>query len=612
MTSFIALLLSILGIMGASSVIGYGWMHINRSHSHDPWTRLLFGFIGLPIIIAYGGFLKIFSVPFVINIVYIISILWSLRMIFVMRKRIPSLLSNIAAHWRYWLFPAAIILFVAAAKFWYLFGGMSGNSDDIRSIMLVSSFATNHLKPAFPLDFSLPVVYPYYLFLSAAFAYAGLQGWMFPGIPLLAVTLLALVWIYRCLWLALQSIHPSAGPLSFLITCCSFTFAGFRLSHTFPDALLSSPAPSISQFFHTGYHYLFGAAIGILGLIFLYECLYRNNQKRWMTASLLLATSFGFGGIVGVWVLITAIMLTAYGLWPAIKTTGWSRTSRGLCTMIVTGLIVLLPQIFSSLPRLAPTFTIRIPGLFFSRDIAALSLELHKSLNIIDKILFDGLVLLMTTGFLALLGTGISFVLVLRQKFSSGTRWSSFAEFPLLCILFTSLLLLIITEAPSGDWTGRGLIVPIAAASILAGSLKISARLKKGALMLFILLTLIQGTLWTQEFAAGFSTRPTTTLVNDIREKFPFGTQFYIPDWNENNTAVFEAGRSVIGMPEPGFLAFMNDLQVLHALHIITEDNKAFDPCRTSWFGKSLTGKTFTAIKEDTYYTDIPCDTKNP
>jgi hypothetical protein len=543
------------------------------------------GFGVFPVLIAYGGFFGLWRLPGLGPVLAagcaIVGGVVATRVLMTLDWR-----SHLKTYWWIYAIPLCALLLLAVVKTGYLFGGTSDGDEAGRSIMLTSAFASNALKPAFPLDFSMPIVYPYYLFETAAFLYFGIQGYLLPSIALLVITLFAIGLSYYVLFLSCELVFRKDQKKKFVLAAAFLTFSSL---HWFNEKLAFAPfvawqVQPISEYFHSGYHYLYGVLAGLLGIAFLSEYMRGKEKRFWLLALICFCLSFGYSGISFAWIAfgVGALLLNFVIEKRFMAVREFLPVLPMTCAV---ALFLVLPQFSNFLPRFNPTFSFSWPHLWFLRDAERVVASYHGSFPLFTMLWVGLAIPLVNTGVFVMAGFGMAFLAVtdwfLRR---ADEEWQRLL--PVSTMLVMSALLLTMTSSITGDWFSRGFLVPTVFSCMIAAQLFHPLFFeKRNAWAAVVLVILIVQAFSVFKEHTGKIADVAGDFAVQINQHYPLGTVFYQSQFDESAEHIQLAGRAVTTTPPPGYAAYLNHPDVLQKVFGVTV---GFGPCGRSVYGVSM------------------------
>lgn len=166
------------------------------------------------------------------------------------------------------------------------------------------------------------------------------------------------------------------------------------------------------------------------------------------------------------------------------------------------------------------------------------------------------------------------------------------------------------TVGNSHDWTARGLLAAIvwsaAFAAILFNEVTIDRPAWRKAGVVFAILLLPIGLYGQWRFRAHAPQPDMLKSMKEVHETYPLGTIFYNEDPKHSRmiSVIPAAGRMLISFPPPSHIAYTNRVDVLEPLLNL---RSVFEPCETTWYGKSTPQDTFVLISKDGVFQGALC-----
>lgn len=340
--------------------------------------RLFFGFGIFPVIISWLGFAGFFRIPYsevASGAVLAAYGVWWI-MLGIRQRRFPVLSMG---EWLEkappYLLVVVLVFITFMAKTCYLTGGIN-NFDDMRALAMTSSFSANYLKPAFPLNPSVPISYGYYLYETAAFFYAAVAGYGWPSTAVLAVNLYAVIFFYIAFWHAIRPYEGAMPRWGAFVAMLSVTFFGLD-SLFFSERVLEArhidwwnrmQVSQMATYFNWVYHYLLAAGF-VLGGCYCFSMLCKTKQLNWLVvAALSFALAPCYSALTGAWAVPLVFILVIACLY-CVPNIALLLVKRPITIGIIVlcGIFVLLPQFFTFSYR--PIFAgfSAVPQWWFSR-----------------------------------------------------------------------------------------------------------------------------------------------------------------------------------------------------------------------------------------------------
>ena len=567
--------------------------------------RLPLGFGFFPVLVTWGGFIGIWRIPFVTEAAglacAVAGVRWSVQAVR------GATWAEIRASGRWYALPVFVVTLLFWMKSSYLLAGHS-HGDEGRSVAFVTTFANNALKPGFLFDTSLPVAYPFYLFQAAAFGYRAVSGYLYPTIPLLAATLIAIFLSFRMLHLASQALFGSDGNRIFLLASAILVFSGLEsyrkiLIENGMSYLLVGPVQPYTDNLHAGYHYIWGVSIAVLGIAQLWTFLRTRNGDQWRLFVLCICLSFGYSGIPTLWIIVGAcILLLAF-----IAESGKPAFLVLLRALPVSLLIwsgILIPQIFNFLPRIVQQFSFSLPHPWYPRDIEVFIEQTGHSFELLKSFAVGPIGIIRGAGILIFASLPLSILVCMRQIRKRSISSAS-PVFPLCVIVSAAVLILTCTTSITSDWFARGFIGTEIVGSLVMAYLLLpyvsSRKYLPQVLVLGIPLALLHSIAFLRSYEA-----PNIPMnFSEIREwnrKYPFETVFYTKEFGEKADQLMMAGRYVITVPSPPLYAYFLHPDTYRKMGL----EPTFVPCEKSWYGNNSPPDTFVYV-DDPQLKMIPC-----
>lgn len=524
--------------------------------------------------------MHLWHIPYLSSVIGIFAALYGLIVsIRFLQKNFWRLMRK---NWLSLLVPVFVLSLLFYTKLAYLQAG-SSDGDEARSFLFTSALASNDLKPAYPLDLSIPVAYPYFSFETSAFLYHAARGYSFPSVALFATTLVTVGLFFYVLYLISSLVfHEKEHRRSYVLTTVFLTFSGVAgLKHwvTLPSFVRYQIQP-MTLYFHSGYHYLWGVCLGILGIVLLAQALRGRTWHLWYTAILLLFLSFGYAGISAAWIgLGGMIVFLHYFL------ADWKRMLlpllRRVPVSIATACIALLPQLFSLLPRFDASFSFSFPHFWFPVD-SQLFLVMTSPLEFSfwRVSIVAPTILLTNIGIFLVVALGFSVVSVTQWFTRRHEEWLRLL--PVSICIVVAIALMTFTTTVKTDWFSRGFLVPTILCSFIAAKLFGPFFRRWWLAAPILLLILIQAlSFWEENVRYHFSLPPKhLTAMQEINDTYDLGTIFYEKEFILGND-IFRAGRASISVPPAAFASYLPHPDVLARIGI----QRGFGPCMRSAYG---------------------------
>ena len=506
------------------------------------------GFSIFPVFVVYLSFLKITKKPLIIQILgicFAVYGLWLFVSFIKNNKKKIFMRKNLLV----WSIPLVAILALFIAKYCYLTGGIN-NEDDLRSVVLTGSFASNSLKPAFPFDFSIPISYSYFLFETTAFLYSTVKGVSYPSVHVLAVNILVAILFYYILFLVSSNIFMDKKRKKFFLVTLFITFYGFDglMKYVYGGAMHIewwNKHPQITQlssYFNFVYQYLWTASIIILSLLFLKRFFESSNRRNWYIFTILILLSAGHGTIPFVWIAFSIPVILI--IYIAKKR---NKAFKNLVSCIPISIFwfafILFPLFFTFVNR-EVIFHFAAPAFWFHRN-ASLPFLQALSLNIQTTFIEFGPFLL------------IGIMLSIRNLFKK-KDWEYKNLFLFSLVIFVSLFLMTCTQSFYFDWFSRGVLIATILSAFFAAKFFYSLVFNKKSNLLFMLfvlfILLILPQVYTFFLENYFRTKtwiPPTAEAQRINKLYELGIVFYSRQSKYEDIFIFgQAGRALLSQTD--------------------------------------------------------------
>ncbi len=322
------------------------------------WQVLLLGYGFIPALISIVGFSQIGTVLPVAQVICAIAALYAFSKIIIHRRNIMQ-----QARYRLQTKTGIAILLLALAGTgvfvtaqWCYFEGGINNLDQFRGLGFIAGFSANSLKPAHPLDLSIPISYGYYFYMYPALVYSGIAGHAWPSALLVTSAIFAIGWFYFLFMKFVELFLPKLFSAWQIFAAMALTFYGL-------DFVLHVPYSSdwwnplqitqMAAYWHWLYHYLFAAALGFSSLICLSQAFANRRGSSALAAILFAIMTPLYSSITGIF--FAVIFLTYYAL---MCLTDWRRllfwyafnlTPAYFVTFFFAFVILFVPQAFTFL-----------------------------------------------------------------------------------------------------------------------------------------------------------------------------------------------------------------------------------------------------------------------
>lgn len=338
-------------------------------------SLLALGFF--PALLSLSAFSGVYRAPMLVPLLGVAASLYALYEIHSHRQLWAGLSRSLVQH----IHPPLLALFAllalcfVVAEWCYLSGGVNNwPRDQLRGISMTTAIAANHLKPAYPLDLSIPLSYGYYAYSITAFLYSALAGIGWPSVTLMLLGGFAAALFYY----------------SFLRFCALFlpdvdrrwlnSFAILALSFNGLDIFVSPYANNekqiewwhgyqitqLSTYWHWLSHYLLAISFGLLGIVHSYEGLRDKRREVLVLGMLFLGLAPFYAVITGLFLLVAGgVSLLAYAAFAPRRDLVWLMQAlfRHSPLLAFGGVLLLVPQLFSFVGR-DSYLTFRAPTLW--------------------------------------------------------------------------------------------------------------------------------------------------------------------------------------------------------------------------------------------------------
>jgi len=492
-----------------------------------------------------------------------------------------------------------------------LIGGIS-HADDGRSLLFTNAFAANYLKPSFPFDPSFPIAYPYYAFELSGFLYRGIQGSIFPSIALLATTIFLVSISFYSLFHLCKRIDMRLGPQIFFFTSIVLLVSHIKPIRNVLDGLfghrVGTEVPQVYIYLHSHYHYLLGTIAGIVGIFHLWNFINKRERYDWILFITFFALSAGFSGIPFVWLAISALLiLIIYLITERLK--GLLSLAKMIPISVILLLFLLIPQIFTFLPRVNPNFELTLPHIWFadSSVVSSQMWDTKGAYGIFRSIIFVFDVLLTQLGLI--LGIGVLVIPIISLMiFWKKREWKKTPLHFFVIVIFTSFLLLTFTGS-NYFWHAHGFLVSTVCASILIGRyLALSFDNKKNTIIrvAVIVILLIQTPFFAYAYFTNKGSPPSEEAIY-LHDSLPLDAILYVyrhplelsiheedPVYSKLQEDVSRAGRTII-LPTFKFYSYLHNSKVLSFFG----DPILFKPCNKTRYGTNTPGGFYYEFESD-------------
>ena len=568
---------TILMVTGGSLYCGEVFLR----YSHIPYQKrlvLLTGFSLFPAVLAIMGYLKVWMIPYVPNLVGLACISYA---VFWISKNVDLAYLK-RKDLALFIVPIIAILYLVILKINYIWGGPLSHMDEGRSILFISGLANNFLSPAFPTIYSIPVMYPFYLFETGAFLYLATSGIGYPTNPLLVITIWALALGYLALYESCTKFCTKPKKV-FLYASAVITTSGLAIYQ--PRILLDTVHPfmlgQMTGLFGAGYHYFFGICMAVMGVAYFIEFLKTSKKHNFILAVFGIVTCFGFAGIPAAWAGFSIIVI--FLVWLPV---GKISTAKGLSAKAaIVALFMLGPQLFSFMPALTPLFGFTLPHWLLIRPFVDVVNKTPLP-DILWQPLIGPLTILVAVGPILAFSFLILPFIVIRKNFLA---WA----------VVSSVLLLSITETWGPDWFGRRPLFAIVLSGIL---ISIFIENKSRTIKTLFISILVAQTLYYIPLPILHFQRA-LPVVSTIHNGLKIGTLFFTPEYNQLAENTLLAGRGVLTAPSEAHEAYLPNKTILNRMGIPLK----ITVCSKNAFGKTIPRGVFVIIKEDKMH-EYRCD----
>lgn len=419
--------------------------------------RAIIGLATLPALTSLTAFSGVYRIPFLLPLLGLAAAIYGILFLYMRRYAIARQAHALLRPTRNWPLLAfgALLLGTFLAVNWCSFAGGSNNwpLDYIRGASITTALTANYLKPAFALDLALPLSYGYYSFALSAFLYGSIEGFGWPSVAVLAMSLAGVALFYYAFLRLCRQFMPQV-PLRWMVFVGVGSISFFGLDVFVAGDL--GPMEHIdwwnplqitqmaSQWSWVA-HYLLAAGLGILGLTYLCDGVAQRAPAYFIAGLMLLALSPLYAAITGAFMIaVTFFMLILFTLSPQSRAPFiqvMKATLTKLHYLIAFTLLAYTPQ--------SLTFIGRQDYLQFSQPGMWMVLKPMMEANRND---FIRLLSYMSYELGPLLMLGLTVVPLMIRRL--------YASLPLQSLLALSLLLSIIVcnffiQASSMDWYWR-------------------------------------------------------------------------------------------------------------------------------------------------------------
>ncbi|OGJ63539.1 hypothetical protein A3C37_05160 [Candidatus Peribacteria bacterium RIFCSPHIGHO2_02_FULL_53_20] len=558
-------------------------------------SHLLLGFAIFPVLVTWGGYIGIWQLPAVTEIVGIICVIAAM---YALLKSAGNIVwTDLCAEGSWYIVPAIVLIMLFWMKSGYLLAGHS-HADEGRSILFVSTFAHSALKPAYLFDISMPVAYPYYLFQSAAFAYRSVGGFLYPTIPLFAATLFAVFFSFRAMHLAARELFGEKGNRLFVVAMVILVFSSLQAYGRFLGKempyLFSLTVNPINEYWHAGYHYILGISLAVLGVAHLWTFMLKFARDSWRMFVLCICLAFGYAGIPILWMIAGIFcLLGLFLIHNRMNAVGFFLKEMPFSLLIWSG--ILLQQIFNFLPRVVPQFSFSMPHPWYLRDVQILIAYTGESFLWLKQLLLGHLMIIRGAGIFVFISLPISVVTFFRyvRSFTSAPP-----IFPFSVIITTAILILTCTTSITSDWFSRGFIGTIIVGSFVTAYALLPFIFTKKYAVFFAIIAVPLFILHGISFILEYRQPHFHPQLPHVRawNQYPLETTFYSKQFKDKENQILFAGRHIITMPPAPFFAYFLHPDTYHKLGTKVQ----FTPCKRTWFGSNTPLGSYVNIDTET------------
>ena len=418
------------------------------------WILFFLAFGLWPVFFSWTGFIGLYRIPHIAECMGAAFALYFIAKYYSRRSNIRRWLIE-STHYNAIALGIIFLITQLLVQHCYFTGGVNNWPDDqVRGLSFTSAFAANYLKPAHPIDLSIPLSYGYYLFEYTAFLYSAVDGYSWPSITLLIASIISIAIFYFAFLKLLRIFLPAPQkPGTELFALMAVTFYGFDI-FVYPEAPLVhhiewwNPVQitQMASYWNWVYHYLASAALSMTGLVCLHDALTQKRRDLLITSAAFMCLGPTFAPTTGIFFILVGMLTLTLSLATQYRTDipRWffHNTLALSPTILFLMIAILLPQLFTFWGREEYLHLLKTPVLWFSRTPVA-------SASMAQWITF-GVVLI------AELGT-VLFIGLLATPFYI---WKMRKFFPFATLTALSLLIVIIlsefsTEAQTNDWYWR-------------------------------------------------------------------------------------------------------------------------------------------------------------
>ncbi len=586
------LLYYLLMLLGASMLLGQGVSRLLPQDRAGFFWPLLSGFSLVPVATVYLALIGLTKTPWLLEVLGVLLALYGGLQLFKgigwyrvngIGKEATLLL----------LVPALSLVFLLVSKSCYLEGGLN-NLDDIRSVGLTGAFATNHLKPAFLYDFSIPISYSYYLYEWSALLYAMVDGIGMPSVPVLAVNLWVVALFYGAMYEVGRRLLSDHSRLAMLLLMALLSFYGFDFitgvvwEQQHLEWWNKPQLTQMASYQHWTYQYLFASALLLLGVIQLSDYFHRADARAGLRFVALFALAAGYGAIPFVWAVIALLPVTVAVLLRLRSEFPWRLSVRLILPAAFLAAVLLLPVVFAFVGREVIVEFPTMPQAWYRPEgFGGLSL-LNYNLKILE----------LEVGPLLMLGM----LLLPRWYFVGSAPGGGSESEPRRDIAWFALgivVLSLISYSRYFDWFSRGMMLFVLIAGFSAADWlwRWGKRFSRIAVPLILLLLAPQLFNFSLEHVFRLcQCDPAPEDTKKLNAEFPLGSLFYRPG-SVDVLMIKMAGRAFIG-PETGndLMTYRNSEEFLRSW---IEWEHPYTPCSQTLYGGSIPDGVYFEMVDD-------------
>lgn len=460
----------------------------------ETWPLVLLAGGVFPALVSICGYLGIARVFLLPELCAAGAALFALWLAFKKRNSIAHFCKKLLT-WSNMPYVTVAILFSAifvVAQGCYLEGGIN-NLDQFRGLGFTSAFAANDLKPAHPLDLSLPVSYGYYFYEYTAFLYSAVNGQGWPSAALFIGAMFCIAAFYFSFLQFAKKLIPGFTPALGFLAVLAVTFYGldFLSPNSYHgDWWNTYQITQMASYWSWLYHYLLGAAFALAALVWLHEALMQQSSEKFFVSILFLLlaplyatiTGIFFGGVYALIFLLAAlrdrktVSLLYFG----------GKSAQAFSLLVFSAIILCAPQIFTFWGR-GSYLSLHEPVLWFTQKPVSQAswLDWQQSFGLLGAELGP-------LHFLAFFLTPVCIYSLYKQRPAAGL---------IIFSLFVAIIFsLSFVQAPTLDWYWRagnfGLIILTALTAVWTMSYIPYERNLKSVAILSLVLALLAPGAW--------------------------------------------------------------------------------------------------------------------